>query len=236
VNRPPAVGGRGLVASAVATATEWLVEPAEAHPEPARARIRDRPVVAVVGLGPRSGATTLARALATELAARDAAGACAVTAAAGAVRSLGTPGAGRLARALASAGHTRTCGRLCLVDAPDRPALADMARGLAPLVFDVGDPRDAAPAAALADRVVLVGGPRVEPALAGAVAASLARVGPRPLVVASRPREDSGWTGKMEIAIPHSRLGAQWALAGREPLGDFGRAIVALADLLERWE
>jgi len=236
VNRPPTLGGRGPVASFVATATEWLVEPAEVVPEPVFAGTQDRPVVAVVGLGPRSGTTTVARALGTELAVRDAAGACAVTAGAGTVLCLGTPAAARLARSLASAGHIRTCGRLCLIDDPDRLALAGVAPGLAPLVFDVGDPRDGASVAALADRVVLVGGPRVEPALAGVVAASLARVGPRPLVVASRPGEGSGWTGRVDMAIPHSRLGVQWALAGREPVGHFGRTIAALADLLERWE
>jgi len=55
-------------------------------------------------------------------------------------------------------------------------------------------------------------------------------------VAASRPAEDSGWTGRADIAIPHSRVGAQWALAGREPAGELGRAVAALADLLERWE
>jgi len=225
------------VAGAVAAATDWLVAPAPAVPEPMRARTRDRPVVAVVGLGPRSGTTTVARALGTELAVRDGEGACAVTAATGSVLCLGTPAARRLARAVASAGHNaRTCGRLCLIDVPDRVSLAGTASGLAPLVFDEGDPRAAAVVATLADRVVLVGGPHVEPALAGVVAASLARVGPRPLVVASRPPEGSGWTGRVDMAIPHSRLGAQCALAGRGPAGHFGRAVEALADLMERWE
>lgn len=236
MNRQPALRGRGLVANAVSAATEWLLEPAEVIPDPVRARIHDRPAVAVVGLGPRSGTTTVARALGTELAVRDAAGACAVTAGAGTVLCLGTPAAARLARSLASAGQTRTCGRLCLIDDPDRLALAGLAPAFAPLVFDVGDPRDGAVVAALADRVVIVGGPRVEPTLARVVAASLARVGPRPLVVASRPPEDSGWAGRVEVAIPHSRPGARLALAGREPVGHFGRAIVALADLMERWE
>jgi len=76
----------------------------------------------------------------------------------------------------------------------------------------------------------------VEPALASAMAASLTRVGPAPLVVASRPPEGSGWDGRADIEIPHSRLGAQWALAGREARGELGEAVVALADLLELWE
>ncbi|HZI91893.1 MAG TPA: hypothetical protein VFD31_09765 [Thermoleophilaceae bacterium] len=232
----PAAGHRGRVASALAVASEWLVEPAEAAAEARRALLQDRVAVAVVGLGPRSGATTVARALGTELAVRDADGACAVTAAAGSVLPLGTPAAGRLARALAGVGNARACGRLCLIDAPNRVALAGVALSMAPLVFDVADPGEAAPVAALAHRVVLVGGPRVEPALASAMAASLTRVGPAPLVVASRPPEGSGWDGRADIEVPHSRLGAQWALAGREARGELGEAVVALADLLERWE
>ena len=106
---------------------------------------------------------------------------------------------------------------------------------MAPLVFDVSQPTEAATVAALAHRVVLVGGPRVEPALARAMAVSLERVGPAPLVVASRPTEDSGWEGRADIEVPHSRLGAQWAQAGREASGGLGEAVVGLADLLERW-
>ena len=136
------------------------------------------------------------------------------------------------ARALAGVGTARACGRLCLVDAPDRLALSGAALHMAPLVFDVTEPDEAASVAGLAHAVVLVGGPRAEPALASAMAASLARVGPAPLVVASRPAADSRWHAKADVEVPHSRLGAQWALAGREPRGELGRAIEALADLL----
>ncbi len=228
-----AAGRHGFVANALAVASEWLVEPAEAAAEPRRAQVQDRMVVAVVGLGPRSGLTTVARALGAELALRDAGGACAVTAPAGSVLSLGTPAAGRLARALGGVGNARACGRLCLIDAPDRVALAGAALGVAPLVFDVAEPGEAAVLAGLSRRVVLVGGPRVEPALASAMADSLTRVGPAPLVVASRPAEEADWEGRADIEIPHSRVGAQWALAGREARGRLGEAVVALADLVE---
>jgi hypothetical protein len=223
------------MANALAAASEWLVDPADADAEPRRAQLGDRVAVAVVGLGPRSGATTVARALGAELALRDVGGACAVTAATGSALPLGTAAAGQLARALAGVGDTRACGRLCLVDAPDRVDLAGAALSMAPLVFDVAEPSEAAAVAVLAQRVVLVGGPRVEPALSSAMAASLARVGPAPLVVASRPAEDSRWGGRADIEIPHSRLGAQWASAGREARGALGLAVAALADLLERW-
>ena len=229
----PKTGGRGFVASALAATSEWLVEPALPTTESPRARTPDRAAIVIVGLGQGSGATTIARALGTELAMRDPSGACAVTAAAASVLPLGTPAAGRLARALGAFGATRACGRLCLVDAPNRVALADAALSMAPLVFDVAHSEQAASAAALAHRVVLVGGPRVEPALASAMAASLARVGPTPLVVANRPREESGWAARANITIPHSTLGARWALAGREARGELGVAVGALADLLE---
>ena len=235
MNGHPAAARRRFVASALAAASEWLVDPVEAAVEARNAQLGDRVAVAVVGLGPRAGSTTVARALGAELAVRDVDGACAVTAGTGSVLPLGTPAAGRLARALAGVGTTRACGRLCLIDAMDRVELTGAALSMAPLVFDVADPSDAPAVAALAHRVVLVGGPRVEPALAGPVAASLGRIGPAPLVVVSRPPENPSWEGRADMEIPSSRLGAQWALAGREARGELGEAVAALADLLERW-
>ena len=226
--------GRGFAESALSAVSGWLVEPAAAVAESARAQVEERLAVVVVGLGPRTGVTTVARALGTELALRDPAGACVVTAATGSVLPLGMPAAGRLARALSGVGTARACGRLCLVDAPDTLALAGVVLGMAPLVFDVSEPEEAAAVAGLAHRVVLVGGPRTEPALASAMAASLARIGPTPVIVASRPPEASRWEGRADIEVPQSRLGAQWALAGREPRGELGRAVAALVDHLER--
>jgi hypothetical protein len=113
---------RGRLATAVAAAGAWLLEPADPaaprpEPEPPVA-VGPRPVISVFGLAPRCGATTLARALGAELAGRCGEGACAVSGAgtAGAI-PLGTPAAARLARALAeiAPGRPRASGRLCLL-------------------------------------------------------------------------------------------------------------------------
>lgn len=236
----PALGARGVIAGVLSAAADWLVEPAERveRSSPAAATVQERPVVAVVGLAPRCGTSTVARALGVELAGRDPCGASAVTAAAGdGALPLGTPAAGRLARSLApvAGGSTRACGRLCLVGGTDRAALAGAVLYLAPLVLDVDDPQDASAAASLADRVLLVAGPRTEPALAAVVARSLGRIGPEPLVVVTRAQEagQTPWSGRAAAQLPDSRMGAQLALAGREPRGDLGRAVALLADRIQ---
>ena len=100
-----------------------------------------RRVIAVLGLGARCGATTVARALAAELAGRDAAGAATVSskARAGGI-PLATPAASRLARSLVDVPRARTTavGRLCLVEGADPRALRDTAPFFAPLVLDAG--------------------------------------------------------------------------------------------------
>ena len=238
------VGGRnGLVATALAAAGSWLLEPAEPaaprpEPDPPPAA-GPRPVVSVFGLAPRCGATTLARALGAELASRSGVGACAVSGAAtaGAI-PLGTPAAARLARALAdlAPGRPRASGRLCLLEATDPLALADLARGLAPLVLDAGRAPGGAHAS-VADRVVLVAGPGVEPSLALAVSATVARVTERPLVALNRPRRTAEatarWGDAADLTLPDSRAAAQLAMGGREARGAFGRAVAELADLCE---
>ena len=234
-------GGRGAVASVVAAAVDWLVEPAEpAAPErsarPVAERLEERPVVAVVGLRRRCGVTTVARALAAELGARDRGGVAAVTAAlsGGGGMPLGLPAAGRLARTLAQVAGAmpRASGRLCLVPGADRARLAGATRYLAPLVLDVDDPAEAPAAASLAGAVVVVGSSEVEPSLAAVVTESLERVGPRALVVLNRAGAEVGeeWRRVAAIALPDARMGAHLALAGREPRGDLGQAIGQLAD------
>ncbi|MGI8804878.1 MAG: hypothetical protein ACR2IN_04200, partial [Thermoleophilaceae bacterium] len=91
--------GRRAAATALARAGAWLVEPfAEA---PARPAISVRPVVAVVGLASRCGTTTVARAVATELAAGDPTGAAAVAgSASGRTLAVGAGQSARLARAV----------------------------------------------------------------------------------------------------------------------------------------
>jgi len=246
VSAQPAAGPRRLVAGALSAAVDWLVEPEPAVEEPplhlappqpaAGGGVEARGVVAVVGLGRRCGATVVARALGAELARRDAAGACAVTIGpGGGGMALGHPAAGRLARTLSplAAGRVRASGRLCLVDCADHPALAGATLYLAPLVLDGCDPRDPHMTAALADDVVIVGGPAVEPALASAVAVALSGAGRRPLVVANRiAGRERAWGERADLVLPETRVGAALALAGREVRGELGRAACELADRL----
>jgi hypothetical protein len=237
VSAQPALGARGAIAGVLSAAADWLVEPVERveRRSSAAPTVQERQVVAVVGLAPRCGTTTVARAVGAELAGRDPCGASAVTAVTGSgALPLGMPAAGRLARTLApvAGGATRACGRLCLVHSTDRAALAGAVLYLAPLVLDVDDPQDASAAASVADRVLLVAGPRTEPALAAVVARSLSRVGPEPLVVVNRAEEgdETPWSGRGAAELPDSRMGAQLALAGREARGTLGCAVALLAD------
>jgi hypothetical protein len=219
---------------------DYLVEPVEAFAADgaSESSSRIRPTVAVVGLGVGCGTTTVARALGAELSLRDRDGAGVVTSPAvpsGGV-PLGTPAAGRLARALVGrlAVRTRVSGRVCLVEGAERPALTAVTRDLAPLVIDVDDPADAPIAASLADVMVVVATPRLEPSLARLLAASLARVGPEPLIVLNRARDAAeGWEGRFALRLPESRIGARLALGGREARGPLGTAVSRLADLVE---
>jgi hypothetical protein len=227
-------GPRAALAAMLARAEAWLLEPVESMSEAAAPpRAVQRPVVAVFGLGPRCGATTMARALGAELAGRDAEGAAVVSASvhAGSL-PLAAPAAGRLARALgAMTGvHTRAVGRLCLVEGADELTLADAARYLAPLVLDAGSVSVGGASCSLADHAVLVATSKVEPALARLVVESLARVGPEPIVALNRA-DASGWEGDAAVELPDSRMGAQLALGGREARGELGRAVSKLADL-----
>jgi hypothetical protein len=233
-----APGERGLLASALAHVGGWFVEPLETRDRPARIQVRS--VVAVVGLSAGCGTTTVARALAVELARRDASAAAAVAGDAGTgALAPGGAAAGRLARAIGSAaGRIRTAGRLCLIAGAELPVLGEEVRTLAPLVLDLGQGEPAGIGAALADHVVLVSPPAAEPALAAVVAASLARIGPAPLIVVNRLTEPAGeeadrWAGRAAVALPDSRGGARLALAGRDARGGLGSGVRALADSCE---
>jgi hypothetical protein len=248
----------GPFATALAVAGSWLLEPAEPggparHPAvsaPASARL----VVAVFGLGRRCGATVVARALAAELASRDAHGAAAVHCEARAAGiPLATPAASRLARRLADlpGAEARAIGRLCLIGGAEQAALADTARQLAPLVLDAGATALGGVPAAVADEVVLVGGPSTEPALATVAADCLGRLGHQPAIVLNRARDapagpapdpaadpaaadpaHAPWAACGAHVLPDSRMGAQLALGGREPRGALGKAVADLADRL----
>jgi hypothetical protein len=194
-----------------------------------------RPVVAVFGLRPGCGATVVARALAVALAACDPARAAAVSTPARSGRlPLATRPAARLAARLADVpGATaRALGQLALVVGAEPLALADTARHHAPLVLDAGSVAVGGAPAAVADAVVLVASPRVEPALAAVVAAGIERVGPAPLVVLNRSGADVNpcWAERATLALPSSRVGAQLALGGWAPRGSFGDGVRWLAD------
>ncbi len=212
--------GRRLAAAALARVEAFLLEPVEEVARPTAITVR--PVVAVVGLGGRCGTTTVARGLASELASRDPAGAAVATGAWG--RGPLAPGgwqARTLARAVGSGAgeRVRAAGRLCLVEDGESRRLADRVRHLAPLVIDVGHGEPAGVAVSLADHVVLVATPGTEPALADAVAASLGRIGPPPIVALNRADEGGGdlerWDGRAAALLGRSALGARLARAGR---------------------
>lgn len=252
--RPSPIGatGRGpaLLAGAVSAASAWLVEPAAPAPQAQElVPARPRPVIAVFGLARGCGVTVVARALAAELARRDRGGAAAVHCdASAAAIPLATPAAGQLARALSGlAGtDTRAVGRLCLVGGGEPMEVSQATRELSPLVLDAGSAALGGAPAALADRVLLVATPAVEPALAGVGADCLARLGHSPLLVLNRahlpgsePEEGegeirrAGWLARGVHRLPDSRMGAQLAGGGREARGELGRAIGELADLCE---
>ena len=190
-----------------------------------------RLVVAVAGAGPGCGTTTVARGLACALAARDVAGSAVVAGPVGrSVPPIALPAATRLARSAerVGGGRARAAGRVCLIEHADPVALAVGLRHTAPLVLDVSLAAEAAAIASLADCVVLVATPKVEPALASVVASSLARSGPQPLLVLNRAppgAEPARWSA----LLPDSRSAARAALAGCAAPGRLTRALGALA-------
>jgi len=215
--------------SALAAVEGFLLEPPEAGDEPPEVVAPPRAVIALAGARPGCGTTTVARALAAELAARDEASAAAVIGATPSAHvRLATPSGARLARALGAT----PAGRLALLGDADCLARARDARLLAPVILDASaDGPAPAAAAACADHVVVVADPTCEPALAAMVAASLARVGPEPHVVLNRATGGGeGWEGRHAAALGESALGARLALAGREARS-LGTG--TLADLLE---
>jgi hypothetical protein len=234
---------RSLVSGALAAAGSFLLEPAVPQPDPpSEASSGLRPVIAVFGLARGCGVTVVSRAIAAELADRDAGGAAAVHCdAAAAGIPLATHAAARLAKALADVpgADTRAVGRLCLVAGAERAALADTARYFAPLVLDAGSTALGGAPAALADRVIVVATASNEPALASVAVECLGRLGREPIVVLNRTAtgdsdgSSRAWQNRAAIHLPESRMGAQLALGGRETRGELGRAVAELADLCE---
>jgi hypothetical protein len=222
------------VAAALAQVEAWLLEPMPEQEAPSRPLGgRSRPVVAVAGVAPGCGASTVARALAARLAVIDPAGAAVVAGA------LGSPPFAPAARAASrlrirlgdAGGDALATGRLCLSRASDIAGLVEAARPHAPLVLDVGG--GAAEWAVLADAAVVVAPPQAEPALAELVAESLGAAARKPLVVVNRARADGRWATRGVLLLPESHAGARLAAAGWEARGALGRAICGLAAVCE---
>ena len=173
------------VSNLLRRAGEWLVEPApEVFPQHGDVLTvvppRSYPLVGVVGLARGCGATTLARALAAELASREGGAAVVASPTRPAVVPLGSAStAAHLAETHAQLDERRAAGRLCLAACADAGVLAAVTRHVAPAVMEVEPGSAALEAAAVLDRVALVASPAVEPALAAAVAQTIADVGTR---------------------------------------------------------
>ena len=129
----------GHLATAVARAESWLLEPAAPRVSAPNPAPPPRPVVVVRGLARGCGATTLARVLAVALARGDPVGAAVVIGGLqGAGPRIAAPAAARAGRMLADlgCGSVRPAGRVCLVaDAELLPAI--VARRSWPVVVDV---------------------------------------------------------------------------------------------------
>ncbi len=214
----------------------WLLEPVadapggdigravEVEPTP-QPRVR----VAVVGLGPACGATTVARGLAAALATRDPGGAAIVSSAAQAAGATLPPlrGASRLAARLPGA---MAVGRLCVWHGSDPAGTVVSAGPLAPIVFDVPHDGPASDSASLADATVLVAPGDAEPALVDLAARTLARHGREPFTVVNRPAEPGRWRERAAVLLPDSRLAARLTFAGWQAPGRLGQVLARLAE------
>jgi hypothetical protein len=207
-------------------------EPTAPHPDP------PRPLVAVLGLAPGAGATTIARAVAARLAAFDPLRAAILHTAHSPWAVPASAPAARLARTLVAAGigPPRAAGRLCVLDAGE-PLAPLAASRPAPVVADLAHGQPADGAIALADHVVLVAPPDVEPALASAVVTSLRANGVSASTVLNRATGDPPPDLGHALAVPESRLAAQLTLACREFRGPVAAVAAELAErsLAEVW-
>lgn len=255
-------GRRRWLSALAAQVADYVLEPVDESgtgSEPAPVELKPHPVIAVASAAPRSGASTVARLLAAELAHR-AEGAALVAGPTGAGRAaLPSRAAVRLATALAGLARIQPNGRLCLVhavrlgeapdpavDNPDAVAGARATAG-ARAGGHVDVDRLAAAARYLAPTVVDFppdGSAARATALADRVVVVGSAAGERPLLdavatiiggdpvrVVNRAGEDHVADGA--LLIPESRIAARAAVMGTRPLGALGAAIATLADALE---
>jgi hypothetical protein len=146
----------------------------------------------------------------------------------------------RVATALTGVGAVQPVGRLCVVAAGAHAnadggrteriaAVANAARYLAPVVLDLPADGSGAGIAAVADRVLVVGGSSAEPALLDAVAGL---VGGEPVKVANRVVDPGAWGERADFILPDSRIGIRAAALGVRAIGSLGSAIGELAHAL----
>jgi hypothetical protein len=221
----------GWLSALVAQVSDYVFEEVEETVEQPKELVA-HPVLAIVAAAPRSGATTVARLLAAEVAARD--DGASVLIASTPPRRTAPPSraAIRLATALAGAAETQPVGRLCIAwgdGDPGREAVVNAARYLAPVVLDLPADGSAAGVAAIADRVAIVSAASGEPALLDAVAAI---VGGDLVKVVTRVGEAADWPGRADVLLPDSRLAARASALGTRAIGSVGSGIAALADAL----
>jgi hypothetical protein len=220
---------RSWVSALVAQVCDYVFEEVDEPLEVQPVELEPHPVIAVVSASPRSGATTVARMLAAELASRSD-GAAIVTSPV-AVRRATPPSraAAKLATALSGVAGVVPCGRLCIVSG----SLADVAaaaRYRAPVVLDLPADGSAAGVATIAQRAVVVAAGSGEPALLDAVASV---IGGDPVKVANRVTDPGEWGSRAAVLLPDSRVAARAAALGTRALGPLGTGISALADALE---
>jgi hypothetical protein len=227
----PASQRRGFFSAMAAQLAAYVLEPVEETIDAEPVELEPYPVIAIVSAAQKSGATTVARLLAAELATRGD-GAAVVTCTAASARRGGPPvrAAVRLATALRPATEARPIGRLCVTPLAEPEALVRAARYLAPVVLDLPPDGSAAACSRFADRVAIVAAGSDEPALASAVAMVL---GGEPLTVVNRVVQEAEWHGRADVFVPDSRIGARAAAMGTRPIGPLGTAIAGLADRLE---
>ena len=198
VHRERGAMRRGVRTSCGGRASGSSSRPTDSRPVPARALAvvppPRYPLVGVVGLARRCGATTVARALAAELASRHGGAAVVASPARPAVVPLGSSApAARLAETLARLDERRAAGRLCLAACTDAELLAARdASGRAGCDGGRARLRRAGRGRACWIASCSWHRPALEPALAAAVAETIAAVAEPPVIAVNRAHATTG--------------------------------------------